>query len=252
MASEHFSVTFPDGHTQEFDGPTGMSDSDVFARAIQERSFDSGKIQTSWLGGAAKQMGQEKAANAALMTGAALATRQPAAATAAVTAIAPLAATWIDYATKHLTGENPDTPTVTNQAVDLAKGAAEAYGPGVISKTGGAMAGELMRMGGSRPTLPQASARAVTRVIAPILEKLDAITPEKLTATVREGVQLIKNSGQRIANGISADDADLMKASVAKGMKPTTAARIISGGNTQQMQALMKIIRQPPAEFRVN
>lgn len=261
MANAIYTVNFPDGKVVEFQGVEGMSDSDAFTRAIQERSIKEGKIQDTWLGGAAKQMGQEKTANAALMTGVALAA--PAvlgaagfggAATGAVaaarpiTALAPLAADWLRYATRAETGEQAEKPTLTNQAVDLGEGMAGAYGPAVVARAGDVAArtaGQITRM--ARPTA--VLMKAGSDFISPAAQKLAAVTPDKVASTLREIVQLGKNTAQRMIEGVSADDLELMRASVKAGMNKQTAARIIGNGKTALMKSLMKLYNQPPAEF---
>lgn len=257
MANEKYTVTFPDGQPFEFEGVEGMSDGDIFQRALQERAIKEGRVQETWFGGASKQMGKEKGANAALMTGAALAAPAVlgtgAAGTAAVAlarpvaALAPLAADWLRYASEKFHGEDAEKPTATNQIVDLAEGVAGAYGPAVVSRGGEVIANAARQVSGR--TAAQFAIKAGSDFVSPTAQKLAAVTPDKVAGTLREIVQLGKNTAQRMIEGVGAEDLELMRESVKAGMNPRTAARIISGGKTKLMQGLLKLQKQPPAAF---
>lgn len=239
-AQTPYTVKFPDGHVQKFQGPKDMSDTDVFARAMQERSIAEGKVQTSWLGGALKQMGQEKAANAALIGGAGMLTG-----VAPVVALAPLAATWIDYATKKLTGEKPETPSAVEQVLDVAGGMAGAYGGKLLSKSAGIVTDELGKMRGT--TLPQAMGKIVARSAEPVATEASKVSPQAVGATTKEMVMAGKTALDRTRYGVSADDLRLMRDNVSAGIKPTVSAKMIAGKDQKKFMGLMNLYRRPAA-----
>lgn len=239
-----YQVVFPDGHKRDVSDPTGkMSETELFAKALQERAIDEGKIQTTWLGGAAKQLGQEKATNAAAIGSVGMMTGL-----APVVAIAPLAADWIDYTTKKLTGEQAEVPSATQQGIDIALGAAGAYGPQMISKSGGAVAAEAAAL---KPNgVPAALARLFGKAAGEIAPQAEKVTPKAFGATIEELVTAGKQGSQRLIAGLTKDDVLLMQQQVAKGMKPLSAAKIIGGNDPQKIQALMKLYRQPIAGLK--
>lgn len=249
---EH-TIEFPDGHVQKFIGPPDMSFDDKVLRAVQERAISSGKIPTEWFAGRNKHLlTKEKGTVAAAIPAAALAATTlgaPAAALTAATATAPLIATWIKYAEEHLTGEDTPKPTLTNQGVDVAKGAAMAFGPGAVSSVAGAggkmVGGLLARLPGAKPAI----AAATSDILAPLLVKLEAVTPDKLAATAREAYQYFTNNAARVGMGITADEAAYTKQLVEKGMNRQTAARIMSGGKPEMVKRYLEILKQPKAEF---
>jgi hypothetical protein len=57
MPRKTYTVDFPDGHSQSFDGPVGMSNADAIARAKQERGIAGGDIPSGGRGGLFSQAG---------------------------------------------------------------------------------------------------------------------------------------------------------------------------------------------------
>ncbi len=239
MPQSPYTVTFPDGKSVSFTGPDSMSDLDVQTRAIQERGFKDGQIPTSWLSGAAKQLGTEKGTTGAAITGLGLLAGGPVG--AGIVAGAPLAAEAIKYGT---TGEAPSTADL---ATDAAMGAAT-LAPAAFAKTGAALATEVGNItpgllhGG---TLPQALAKAGARLVAPVAEDAGMLSAQAVSKTGADLWEAMKQTAIRTKAGVSADDVDLMRQTVQQGFKPATAAKIVSGGNTRQFLALMKLYRRP-------
>lgn len=233
-----YTVTFPDGHAQDFTGPAGMSDIDAFNRATQERAFAEGKIPTTWLGGAAKTLGEDKATTSALIGGAGMLTG-----VAPVVAAAPLAAEGLKYATQKMTGQKPATPSVADLATDVGSGVAAAYGPALVAKSSKVIASAVKALPGT--TVPQAAVKAGVEIAAPLAADAGKITPSAVGATVTELTEAVKQLGTRMNAGLSQDEVGLMRDSIAKGMRPSTAAKIVSGGNPSKFSALMKLYLRP-------
>lgn len=243
----NYTITFPDGYVQKFSG-VEMNDTDAFARATQERAMTEGRVQTTWFGGAAKQMGTEKAANSALLTAGApiaVAAGLPTGVVTGAVALAPLAATWLNYATKRFTGEKPDKPSLSEQAVDVGVGAVSAFGPGLVGQTGRVIGQEVSRLPGT--SVPQAAARIVARGAPEVSDAANMLTPKAIVSTLKEAVEALKQAGTRVSSGTSADEVNLMRESVKKGMAPITAARIIASGSATKANALMKLYLRPAA-----
>lgn len=234
MPQTPYTVTFPDGNTVSFSGPDSMSDLDVQTRAIQERGFKDGKIPTSWLSGAAKQLGTEKGTTGAAITGLGIMAGGPIG--AAVVAGAPLAAEAIKYGT---TGEKPSTADL---ATDAAMGALTLT-PAAFAKVGGTIASEVANTTGG--TLPQALAKAGGKIVAPIAADADMLTTQAVNKTGSEIWEAMKQSAIRLKSGVTAEDVDLMRASVKQGFKPSTAARIVAGKDSWKMPALMNLYWRP-------
>lgn len=108
MPQKTWHVTSPDGQDVSFVGPDTMSSDDVITRAKQELAIKSGKIQTTFMGGAAKQLGSDDNTTQALMTGGGILAGLAAPPVgAAMVAGAPLASRFVKYGTEKNTGEQP-------------------------------------------------------------------------------------------------------------------------------------------------
>lgn len=205
---ETFTVGFPDGESIQVQGPSTLSDSQVFDLALQERGMKEGRIQTSWLGGASKQMGQEKVANTAIGAATGAAVGGPVG--MVIGAASPLASTWLDYATKKFTGENPELPSKTTQAVDVVSGAASVVPVGTVAKTIASAvtpkilkpllkASSLSNMG---PMLEWARKRVTAAAPAAAMASTEGAVPE---AAEQAGSYLWKMSGQAMVDASNAE-----------------------------------------------
>lgn len=203
-----YPVTFPDGYEAEVEMPEGVEPSVVFAKALQDRSVKEGRIQTTWLGGASKQMGQEKAANTALMTGVGLATGGVGG--VALTALSPLASTWIDYATKANTGENPEKPSAMQQGVDLAGGAASLIPVGKVAE----FAAGTMAPGLVKPLMKVSGMAKMGEALTEIMKRRAApvtAAPVAEEAAEKAGSYLFRLSGQAMVDASPAQKMILQK-----------------------------------------
>ncbi len=239
--ADPYSVTFPDGHVQSFDGPKDMTDSEVMARALQERGVAEGRIQTTWFGGAGKALGEDSKTTGALMTGAGMLTG-----TAPVVAAAPLVSRWIQYATQKMTGQNPETPSIGEQAVLGATGLAGAYGPKVLSGSGSILGQEAANLPGN--TVPQAAMKVGARLLAPVADQAQLVTPEAVGSTTADLAALaaklpkqISLAVERTGAGITAEDYALMRHTVSQGLSPYAAAKAVTSGNAKQLGTLLKL-----------
>lgn len=130
-----YSVKFPDGVVQEFEGPAGMSELDAYQRAKQERDVGSGKIQTTFTGGALKALGKDPRTTQALMTGIGLIPGlEP------IAAAAPIASRLAQYGTEKATGETPEELNGLDIAERIGEGALAGYGPSKVSNAAEALA----------------------------------------------------------------------------------------------------------------
>lgn len=176
-----YAVKFPDGFTQEFSGPPDMSDADAYQRAVQERSVKEGRIKTTFAGGAAKALGEDPTTTGALIGGAGMLTGL-----APLVAAAPLAAKGIEYATKSVTGQHPETPSLPEVGMLGAEGLAAGYGPQMLSNAAGGIAEATSRLKGSG-VVPWAI-REAGQMSKDIRPGLQAITPQSVSSTVGEMV----------------------------------------------------------------
>lgn len=256
---ETFTVGFPDGESIQVQGPSRLSDSQVFDLAMQERGVKEGRIQTSWLGGAAKQMGQEKVANTAIGAATGAAVGGPVG--MVIGAASPLASTWLDYATKKFTGENPELPSKTTQAVDLVSGAASVVPVGTVAKTvASAVTPKMLRpllkassLSNMGPMLEWAKKRVTAAAPAAAMVSEGAV-PE---AAEQAGSYLWKMSGQAMVDASNAERMilqrqrqmlnEIAKSQAAKEAAEKAAAEVLSKAKvatpSKTIQALQAGIR---------
>jgi lysozyme len=268
-----WTTTFPDGHVERILGPADMSEADQIDRAIQERAVREGNVQATWFGGAAKQQAKEKEANVMLALGAAplavpigAAIGAPAAVAAGVsTAIAglsPIAMDWLDYAAKKYTpGQydnegtfHPNTtprPSGEEMLVDLGKGAINAYGGPILSKAGTTADAAIT---GARNVVTHLvggrTGAAAVEMAGPVLAEAQNVTAPAVGRTLQELGTAARQAAVRVPAGLSRDEVNLMREHVfQKGMRATTAARIIAGKSTRKYEALMKLYRERQVGF---
>jgi len=124
MPRQTYTVDFPDGHSQTFEGPPGMSDADLVQRAQQERKFAGGDIATSFAGGATRHLLEdEPGAVNALLGGAATATGL-----APVMAAVPAATRGLKALSQLIATGRADPTSPGELAGIAAEGAAMGYG----------------------------------------------------------------------------------------------------------------------------
>lgn len=233
-----YSVKFPDGHVQAFSGPDTMSDVDVQNRAIQERAFAEDKIPSSFYQGAKKSIGETVADNAgAIGTTVSLAgglAGQP-----AVVAAGPMVGRSVKAMGEKIAGRDV-TPTSASELGMLGlEGAAAGYGPSLVGKGLRAVAGEAATL---RPgTLTNAAGRLAGKAAAPLADAADAVTPEAVGAAAAQDVKALAERVALARAGVSADDYKLMLDSIEKGMKPSTAIKVVSAGDPKLFGKLMTL-----------
>jgi hypothetical protein len=249
-------VTFPDGHKQTFTGPANLSDTEAYVRAVQERGVQEGRIQTTFAGGAAKALGKDRSTIEALVSAAAVAAGALTGGTAAppIVAAAPLVSRGVEYATDKLTGGNPSV-SVPDVAVDAVRGAVTGYGPGAVAKGAKAVAGAVSRLpvAGLPSWAVRESAPALAAPAAAVGGALDpAAVSRNAGGMVREGagalrdvVSGLERRALQMRAGVTADDVELAKQSIAQGMKPDTAIRIVFGKNASRVDLIKRLLAQP-------
>lgn len=238
-----YTVHFPDGAAVKVQGPDNLTDEQVFALGLQERGVKEGRIQTTWLGGAAKQMGEERGANAALATGAGLALGAP-----AVVAAAPLAARWLEYGTRALTGQQPDVPSAAEQAGDVVQGVAAGYGPKLVGDAADALLSKTVAHSVPVPRLDASGAQISPTTFVAGLKGSGAVP-----WLLRTGAEVAKGVTDTLAKPLTVDSISalmrsygpailaaggagwLLNKAVESGLKPTETWNAmkagLSGGN---------------------
>jgi hypothetical protein len=240
-----------------------MSPADVEARATYELAFKKGQIPTTFAGGVRQSVGdtlaQHSGAIGALASMAApVAARAvsalfppaapiAAAATAPLTALGPLIGRGVQTAGEYLAGRPITTPTVNELATLGGVGAAGAYGPAILAHGGSALANTIGALKGD--TLPQAVTKGLADAAAPTVTKIAAsMTPAAVAEAVATDARTLGNMAGNMATraryGLSADDVDLFLRQVKTGMRPTTAAKIISNNDPTKISGLLTMLQR--------
>ncbi len=244
-----YEVTFPDGHVEKFNGPTGMSQLDQQNRAIQERGVAEGKIPTTFWGGVVKGGGAGSVVEPVVQA-AGTVTGNP-----AIIAAAPLAKRTADYAAQTLMGQHPDMPSAGDIASDVAVGAVTGYGPSVASKALKGLAGTTVAhvspVSGSfvkgatgHGILPWA-VRTAGEGAQALAEQADKVTPEAVGKTSSELFEFMKQEATKAASGVKGSEVDMMRGLVKQGFKPSTAASIVASKDPTKISALLKLYLRP-------
>lgn len=231
-----YRVTFPDGHVQTFTGPSWMTDVQVYGRAVQERKFTEGSIPTTFAAGAAPEAAQ--ALTTAGLSAAGYASGQP-----AIVGLAPGAGRLARAAAEKLTGQDV-TPTSTAEVATLAaQGLIPAAAPSIVSGIAGPVAQAVSKLPVS--TLPQALARGAVPAVQAVATEAEAISPQAVGGIISSLINAAHRTGARVIAGISTDDLMLLRESIAKGMAPRVAAKVVSGGDPTKAASLLRIMRMP-------
>lgn len=180
-----YSVTFPDGHTLDFQGPAGMSATDVEQRATQERGFKEGTIKTGGYGqGLMQGMGEQKGKFAALGGLLGGLVGQP--------SLGAMGGTAVSDALLKAGGSDQAPSSILDAAKDVATTGATAAAGGALLKGVGALPNILRavaptatKVGNLTPyTMPQALFRAGAHVAGRVLPTV-ADAAERGIASVR-------------------------------------------------------------------
>lgn len=135
---QQYTVEFPDGYKATFMAAPGMTDEQLITRAKQERDVSSGRIQTSFTGGALKKLGTDEQTTGALLNGVGM--------IPGLTPIGMLSAPLargIKYGTEKMTGENPSVPD-SAEAAGLAAKTALGMIPLAVSNAATGMAARVI------------------------------------------------------------------------------------------------------------
>lgn len=208
MPRKTYTVDFPDGHTQTFDGPDGMGRADVISRAKQERGFAGGEIATSFAGGATRHLLEDEPQTVnALLGGAATASGAGAPLVAAI----PAATRGLKHLSQLIATGQTDVPTGTELAQDAVEGAVGGYGGAALGATARGVGRAKAAIQETAQGLP-AWMRALTGLSAKGL-LIDAATSKPVLGAVEQIGEGLTPGGIRSAFG-----------RVAEGMTPGVAA----------------------------
>lgn len=232
-------MSFPDGKTQTFRGPSTMTDAEIYARAQQERAFAERRIPSTFREGATQSIGRTIADNSSaiggVISGAGMLAGQP-----EIVAAGPLAGRAIKAGGQYLAGQPVTTPSLPEVAVLAGEGVAGAYLPRAIASSGGALTNAIRAM--PNTTLPQALAKGTVEAAGPTIAKVAAsATPAAVGEAVAADAKLIGDTMARVKAGVTKEDLELLLANIKNGMAPSTAAKVVSGGNPSQMSKLMTL-----------
>ncbi len=249
MPQTTYSVKFPDGHVQQFSGPDSMSDVDVQNRAIQERAFAEDKIPSTFYQGAKKSVG-ETIADSSGKIGTAVSLAGGLAGQPEIVAAGPLVGRAVKAGGEALAGRDI-TPTSASELGMLgAEGAVAAYGPALVAKSlrglGAATAPHQLPNGTWVPGLKGTGAvpwaiRTAGEAVEPVAAGLEKITPEAVGSAAAADVKMLAEKVALARTGVSADDYKLMMDSIAKGMRPATAIKVVSNGDPSMFGKLMTL-----------
>jgi hypothetical protein len=235
MPRQNYTVDFPDGHSQSFDGPAGMSDRDLVQRAQQERKFAGGDIATSFAGGATRHLLEDEPNTVkALLGGAALATGVGSAGTAAI----PAAARGLKHLSQFLATGHTDAPTPTDLAWDAGEGLAGGYG------------GKVLSAGANKVGLTKAAVVDAMKDLPPWMRMLGKASGKGLlldAATSKPVTQGLEQLGE----GLTPDGIRRSFGSVIKGMTPGVEREAagavsprVSDAQSQVSKAVRSLLRE--------
>lgn len=202
MPRQTYAVTFPDGHVQHFDGPTGMSDADLIQRAKQERGVAGGDIATSFSGGATRHLLEDEPETVnALLGGLATATGAGAPLVAGI----PAATSGLRHLSQFLATGKTDAPTLEGAIGDVVEGGVMGYGGSALA-AGARKVGALKAAAGS--VVPAGLKRLLTGV-SPKALAMDVATSKPVLGAV-----------ERLGEGLTPGGVRSAFGSVARGMTP--------------------------------
>jgi hypothetical protein len=239
-----YEVKTPDGQTVTFRGPSSMTDDQVKTRAQQEAAFKSGKIPTTFAGGARQSAGatladQSKLAGAGVGLAGVL-TAQP-----EVVAAAPMIGRALQAGGEALAGR-PLTPTSTAEMATLAgEGAVAGYGPQVVSQGLESLAGKtLAHQAASGQWVAGVKGHgvipwAIRTCGEDAKTAADALHASSKAIAALPAVQAITQSGPAIQ-----DDVATLMTAIRSGANPAQTAAAISKGDPKKFGALMTAYMQ--------
>ncbi len=162
------------------------------------------------------------------------------AANPAIVAAGPLVGRAAKAGAEALAGR-PITPTSASEVGTLgAEGLAAAYGPALVARSGSA----LTRAIGSLPTstLPQALAKGTAEALGPSLTRTAAAaTPAAVGEAFAQDAKMLGDKVALVRAGVSADDYKLLMDSIASGMRPSAAIKVVSDGDPKLFGKLMTL-----------
>lgn len=249
MPSQTYSVKFPDGHVEKFTGPDSMSDVDVQNRAIQERAFAEGHIPTTFFQGAKQSAGETIADNSGKI-GTAVSLAGGLAWQPEVVAAGPLVGRATKAVGETISGR-PVTPTSASELAVLgAEGVAAAYGPEMIAKGVRGLSastvphqlpsGQWVQGLKGTGVVPWA-VRTGAESVQPVAGALESATPTAVGQAFAKDIKTITDEAVRMKAGVSQDDLKLLLDNIANGMKPSTAAKIVSDNDPKLFGKLMTL-----------
>lgn len=238
MPNTQYSVKFPDGHVQTFNGPDSMSDVDVQNRAIQERSFAEDKIPSTFYQGAKQSVGDTLAADSGKV-GTAVSLAGALAGQPAIVAAGPLVGRAVKAGGESMAGRTV-TPTSASELGTLgAEGVVSAYGPAVVASglRGFAQAAPAIRGHGLMPWAVKTAGQAA----APVAEAVESATPQTIGSAFGADAKTVGDTVARVSRGVSAEDLQLVMDQIAAGTRPSTAIKIVAAGDPKLFGNLMTL-----------